>query len=214
MPIPCNAPGQFTPADPIPSDTYTAFISAVVDFGTQDVPDFKDRTKIKQQRQVRVGFVIPDLVDKDGRFRMTGRTYTASLDEKAGLRKLIHAAEGRIFADDAVANYDLERLLRRPVLLSIVQKPRNDGKGVYSQIDSVMALPRGINAKAPESVDYLYYSIDDHGTPGDDVPKWMREEISKSYQFRGAAPSSGARRASDYPAVPPAGSADDFDEHA
>ena len=75
--------------------------------------------------------------------------YTASLDEKAKLRKQLQSWRGRTFTQLELAGFDLETIVGVPCMLSVVHNQGRKG-GVFSNVESVMKLPKGMEALKPE----------------------------------------------------------------
>lgn len=64
--------------------------------------------------------------------------FTASLHEKANLRKFLEGWRGRKFTDDELRGFDLETLLEVPAYVQISHNPTP--QKVYANIDSIMRL--------------------------------------------------------------------------
>lgn len=137
-----NTGGSFTPAPP---GQHTSVCCDVADLGTV-------QTKFGDKEQVRIYWQIDKMMD-DGRPFLVTRTYTASLHEKATLRRDLEAWRGRPFTEKELDGFDLEKLMGVGALLQVSHKPRNDGQGVYAQLTSIMALPKGME---PPAIDGEY----------------------------------------------------------
>ena len=87
---------------------------------------------------------------QDGRPFSISKEYTASIGEKANLRKDLEAWRGRPFSSEELRNFSLENVLGAPCLLGVVHKPSKDGAKVYANVGSIMALPKGM--PSPELV--------------------------------------------------------------
>src|SRR5688500_16675950 len=120
MKFPAKASVEFTA---VPIGNHVAICNAVVDLGLQPgsgrYPDPKP--------QVYIRFELPTesiTYTKDGHEitgPMTiGRTFTASMSEKANLRKFLESWFGKKFpTDNAAADFDLKNILGRKCLLNI-----------------------------------------------------------------------------------------------
>jgi hypothetical protein len=75
----------------------------------------------------------------------TSRFYTNSLGEKANLRKDLESWRGRVFTDDELRRFDLESILSKPCMLTIV-----GGENGKTKIAGVMGLPK--NTQCPEQI--------------------------------------------------------------
>jgi hypothetical protein len=82
------------------------------------------------------------------------KRYTASLNEKATLRKDLESWRGKPFTKEELAAFDLEKLLGANGLFSVVHiKGRKDPSQTFAAIQSAMALPKGMERIAP--VEYV-----------------------------------------------------------
>jgi hypothetical protein len=67
-----------------------------------------------------------------------GKWYTASIGEKANLRKDLVNWRGREFTDDELKGFDVKKLLGVPCMLSLT--PNDKGK---VRVTGIMKLPQG-----------------------------------------------------------------------
>lgn len=177
-----------TPAYELPPAGVTpAVCTAVVSLGTQEVL-FAGETKRQQKLTL-----IWQLAEKraDGKPHEVSRRFTASLDQRSALYKLLIAWRGRPFTDEELAHFDLKRLLGAGALLNLVHETSPDGR-TYANIASVSPLPRGLPAPAvvggtlafdPESPDALEkFEL---------LPRRLQEAVEQSpeWQARGKPPA-------------------------
>jgi len=92
------------------------------------------------------------------RFVVTN-TYTASLNEKANLRRDLESWRGRPFTAEELQGFDLEKVVGKPCMLNLVAKTTAKGK-TWTGIAAIMPLPKDAEKLTPE-------------TPRDYVPKWI-----------------------------------------
>jgi hypothetical protein len=134
---------------PIPEGTYVAVCIRVVDLGTQ-VTTYKGADKT--QRKVLVVWEVPEVrVERDGEGEMPAlimQRYTASLHEKAVLRKNLEAWRGRRFTDDELKGFDLKNIVGQPCQIQILHSEANGN--VYANIAAIMAAPKGMPKPVPE----------------------------------------------------------------
>ena len=167
--------GDFTPA---PEGTHFGACDMVVDLGLQKT-SFQGVESTKHQIYVR--WQIPaeriEWTDGDGNKKegpvVIGKTYTASLGEKANLRKDLQSWRGRAFTEAELKGFDISKLLGVGATISIVHNHK-DGK-TYANIGAIGGLPKGM---APISVEGspVLYDPDNTGSK-DQLPKWLREKI-------------------------------------
>jgi hypothetical protein len=168
--------GDFTP---VPEGTHFAVCDMVVDLGKQKTTYMGDTT-IKPQVYIR--WQIPaertEWTDGDGVKHegpmVIGKTYTASLGEKANLRKDLQAWRGKAFTDEELDKFDISKLLGAPATITVTHKPKESG-GVYANVASVGGLPKGMAKPQPEG-DPLIYGDEDQASY-DRLPKWLKEKV-------------------------------------
>lgn len=132
-----------------PAGTHPARCYRITDMGTQST-DYQGETK--HQRKVLIGFeLLGDERMSDGRPFSINKRYTASLHEKAQLRKDLAAWRGRDFTPDELKGFELPKVLGAFVLLNLIHVEKN-GKD-YCNIASIMPLPKSM--PKPEGVNEL-----------------------------------------------------------
>lgn len=179
MKFPAKASANF---EMVPSGNHVAICNAVVDLGMQPGSGMYPEPK----RQVYVRFELPterikytkDGVDHEGPMSI-GRTLTASMSEKANLRKLIESWFGKKFpTDDAAADFDLQALLGRKCLLNVTHTEKS-GK-TYANIANATPIPKGMVADQKQHNTSLYYSLDDANVAVfNALPEWLRKKIEE-----------------------------------
>lgn len=176
--------------------SYAAVCYMLVDIGLQ-----KNERYGNSSRKVIIGWEIADeFVEVDGekKPRVFSARYTASLNEKAILRRDLAAWRGRDFTEDELKAFDLRSIVGAPCFVQVIHKDGGNGK-TYANLASIMRLPKGM--PAPQlTLDKVIYDIDESSI--DDVaklPEWIANAVksSESYQQRleamaGAQTDSGA----------------------
>lgn len=177
--------------------SYAAVCYMLVDIGLQ-----KNERYGNSSRKVIIGWEIADeFVEVDGekKPRVFSARYTASLNEKAILRRDLAAWRGRDFTDEELKAFDLRSIVGAPCLVQVIHKDGGNGK-TYANLASIMRLPKGM--PAPQlTLDKVIYDIDE--SPIDDVaklPEWIANAVksSESYQQRLEA-MAGTQNDSDAP---------------
>ena len=126
----------FTPA---PIGTHIARCFRIVDLGTQHG---EYAGKPTRRNQILISWELPqELIEIEGEQRpvIASRFYTNSLSEKANLRQDLEAWRGRMFTEQELDRFDLESILEKPCLLTIVSK--GEGK---TKVAGVSGLPKGM----------------------------------------------------------------------
>ena len=134
-----------------PAGSHIARCIRLIDIGTQHG---EYQGKPTTRKQIIVMWELPNELMDDGKPFIASKFYTASLSEKANLRKDLEAWRGRAFSDEELAGFDLQNILGKPCMLSIVAK---DGGG--TKIGGVMALPKGTNVPVASN-DVWAFDID------------------------------------------------------
>lgn len=165
---------------PVPSGNHVGICNAVVDLGLQPgsamYPDPK--------HQVYIRFELPTEqieFDRDGQ-KVTGpmsigRTFTASMGEKANLRKFIESWFGKQFpSDGAAADFDLVDLLGRRCLLNITHTAK--GGKTYANLQTATPLPKGMASTESQANPNLFFDLSAPDPETfDKLPKWLKEKI-------------------------------------
>ena len=141
---------------PHPEGTYAAVCVDVQDLGYEEAT-YNGETKV--QYKLRLVFFCGEYTepkDIDGvptTFPVTvSKKFTASLDERANLRKFGKSWRGADFTEDEVNNgFDFERMVGAPAFIQVGHFEWQGGN--YAGIDSIMRLPKGQDAP-PVPVDY------------------------------------------------------------
>lgn len=162
----------------VPAGTHLAVCNAVIDLGLQPGSGMYPDPK----RQILIRWEIPGErleYEKDGE-PMEGpltisRTFTASMNEKAGLRKLLESWRGRKFSDEEAGAFDVASILGKACLLSVSETTK--GESTYSNVGNASPLIKGMQAPKAEN-ELLYYAQDDKKA-WDKLPKWVKEKIEK-----------------------------------
>lgn len=130
------------------------------------------------------------------------KSYTASMNEKATLRKELQAWRGKPFTDEEAAQFDVSKLVGAYCMLNITHSESGNGK-VYANIAGISPVPAALKNSKPAGVhkDQVF----DLNNPNMDVyeslPKWLQDKIAESPEFDGAAQleTAGAEEDGDIP---------------
>ena len=97
--------------------------------------------------------------------------YTASLDEKAKLRKHLQSWRGRTFTQAELTGFDLENVVGVPCLISITHNTGSKG-GTFANVEAVMKPPKGMETLKPLG----YIRVKDRKIVAPAKPKPVEEE--------------------------------------
>jgi hypothetical protein len=169
--------GDYTPA---PEGTHFGVCDMVVDMGHQRTT-YMGAESIKKQVYIRWQVPAERIEWTDGNGQrhegpmVIGKTYTASLGEKANLRKDLQSWRGKVFTDEELKGFDISTVLGKGATITVTHKDSN-GK-TYANIASVGGIPKGMTAPAVENSTILFDA--DHPDNMALLPKWLREKIEK-----------------------------------
>lgn len=192
MKFPAKASANF---EMVPAGNHVAICNAIVDLGMQPGSGMYPEPK----RQVYIRFELPterikytkDGAEMEGPMSI-GRSLTASMSEKANLRKIIESWFGKKFPnDDAAADFDLTNLLARKCLLNVTHTEK--GQKTYANIANATPIPKGMTADYPQHNPSLYYSLE---APDQKVynalPEWLRKKIDERLEDEPEKEAAGA----------------------
>lgn len=126
-----------------PEGTYIGRCIKVIDLGTQTTTG---QYGTKQQKKVMITWELLDKENRmaDGRPYAVSQFYTASLHEKAQLRKDLEAWRGKKFTDAELEGFDLKDVLGKYCMIQIV----HSADGNYANVNAIMSTrekPEGVN---------------------------------------------------------------------
>lgn len=173
LPVGNGGSGDFKRA---PAGSHIAVCNLVADCGLQP----GSRAFPNPKRKIYIRFEIPAervKYEKDGQQcegpLTIGSFYTASMNEKATLRKHLEGWRGRAFSDEEAAQFDVSTILGKACMLSVVENSQ-DGK-TYANIASIGAMPKGV--PTPKAENDLLYFDSEQDAQYEQLPQWLREKI-------------------------------------
>ncbi len=208
MPIVITAGSSGPKSDPVPAGTHSAVCYGVIDLGTQESEQYGPKAK------VALLWEIPDeRIEVKGKSLPRGisKRYTASLNEKANLRKDLEAWRGRQFTPVELAGFDLANILGKNCLLNVIHQ--ETPRGTFAGVAGVMPLPKGMPSKQPEN-GITNFSIRDavdiaRQTGQKDVqwpsnlPQWLLDVCSKSQEYQSLVTGRAPAKPDPVAPVPP-----------
>lgn len=173
-----NGGGSSIPV--LPEGSYAAVCYMLVDLGLQ-----RNEKYGNSSRKVLIGWEIPDEtieVDGEKKSRVFSARYTASLNEKAILRRDLAAWRGREFTEEELSNFNLRNIIGAPCLIQIIHKEGSNGR-MYANLASIMKLPKGMPAPKA-TMDKIIYDIDE-SDPADvnKLPEWIATTVKSSESY-------------------------------
>lgn len=179
MKFPAKATADFAIC---PAGNHIAICNAVVDLGMQPGSGMYPDPK----HQVYVRFELPTeqiTYTKDGQEitgpMSIGRTFTASMSEKANLRKFVESWFGKKFpTDEAAADFDFSLLLGRKCLVNVTHTEKS--QKTYANIANATPIPKGMPADFQQHNQALFFDLQ----KADDatfqrLPEWLQKKITE-----------------------------------
>lgn len=161
--------------------SHAARCIGVIDLGTQR-GEYLGEPQIK--RQIVIRWELPNELMQEGDFKgkpfTVGKFYTASLSEKATLRKELASWRGRDFTKEELAGFDPKALIGKACMLAVSMSDKGKAK-----VTSVMGLPKGMTVP-PQINQAVYFSLDANEFKHDSfeaLSKGFKEMIVKSPEY-------------------------------
>ena len=143
-----KAPEERFPA--APEGTFSAVCVDEIDLGRVKTTYAGEE---RERNMVRLVWQLDeDEKDDKGKRYLVKQDYTASLDEKAKLRKHLQSWRGRAFLPTELVGFDLETVVGHGCLVSIVHAQGRKG-GTFANVEGIMKLPKGV--AVPRITDYV-----------------------------------------------------------
>lgn len=166
-----------------PQGLHLGIATEVIDLGTQTTTW---QGKTKTARKVVIRWTLPNVKytegEKAGQPQSISQTFTASLGEKATLRKMLEAWRGQAFTADELKGFNLSKLLGKPCQIQIVHESKGDK--TYANIKSVVQVMAGTPIPAFDG-ELRLFDLDDYdGETFESLPDWQKEQIVKSPEYR------------------------------
>lgn len=127
-----------------PAGTHLAICYRIIDLGTQKT-NWQGTESAKPK--VLIAWELTGDKMADGRPFTVSKRYTASLHEKAGLRKDLESWRGRKFTADELKGFTVSKLLGVPCMVCVTHDEKEGGK-TYVNVSSVMGAPKGMPVPA------------------------------------------------------------------
>lgn len=166
-----------------PAGNHIARCFSMVDVGTIQS---EWQGQVKTLRKVRIGFELPNELhvfkEENGEQPFTiYKTYTASLGEKANLRKDLESWRGKAFNDAELKEFAIDKLLGVPCMINVIHNVSNKGN-TYSKISSITPIPKGM--EAPEQIHPTFiFDYTENFDKLTELPDFIQEEIKSSKEY-------------------------------
>jgi hypothetical protein len=156
--------------------------------GSERYPDPKHQLYIRFETPTERVSYLKDGVGIEGPMSI-GRTFTASMHEKANLRKFVESWFGKAFPSDELASdFDFKKLLGKKCLLNVTHTER--GGHTYANIVSAAPIPKGMKSDYTQHNTPIYYSLE---KPDEQMfktlPEWLQKKLDNRIEEEGEAVS-------------------------
>lgn len=101
------------------------------------------------QHKIQLRWQLEERDSESGKRFMVVSTYTASLNEKATLRKVLESWRGRKFTADELEKFDLETLVGANCQIQIAHNIKDGGR-TYANVQAIVRAAKGVPALRPE----------------------------------------------------------------
>lgn len=126
------------------------------------------------------------------------KDYTASMNEKATLRKELGQWRGKSFTDEEAGTFDVSKLVGAYCMLNVTHKESGNGK-VYANIASISPVPAALKNQKPAAVhtDQIFSLDNPNMSVYESLPKWLQDKIAESPEFHQSGPSESSQETED-----------------
>lgn len=195
----------------VPAGSYIARCYSIVDLGTQKVT-FQGETKEKPQVVLSFEILDDDTKRQDGTPFVISKTFTASLDSKASLRKTLDGWRGRPFTEAELKRFELATIAGAYAQITVSHSQSADGTKNYADLVSISPLHKSIPKPAPVNAVLVFDMaasgyLDDYAK----LPKWQQKKVeaSREWTAKPARPVAPATAPAPAGTIPPQGADDD-----
>lgn len=166
-----------------PIGNHVARCVKVIDLGTQKN---EYEGKVSYPRQVAIAWELPNERMSDGEYEgqpfIVTKIYTASISEKATLRKHLQMWRGKEFTADELRGFDSKNVLGKACMVSVIHSEKGKAK-----VEGVASVPKGMEVP-PQMNKAVYFSLDpaefSFAVYSNELSKWYQEKIALSPEFQ------------------------------
>lgn len=165
-----------------PAGTHIAVLYSMIDMGTQET-EFKGEKK--KGRKIRLSFELPKKrADFDGVSKPISihRELGFTMFSKGNLRAFAEALLGRALGDKEADDLDVEELLGRAALATVLHEKGQDGQ-MYAKFKGLSPLMEGIEAPKPENKVVFYSVVKGDNHVYEALPDWMKDRLNSAPEF-------------------------------
>lgn len=180
MTFPAGGGGDFKRLE---TGSHAAVCDMVVSMGIQPGSAAFPKPKPK----VYIRWQVPGERTDDDRPMVIGATLTASMNEKAQLRKLLEGWRGEKFTDEAAEAFDVSKLIGKACMISVIES--ESGGKTYTNVQSVSKLPKGLPPPQLEGEPLVYWNTrsTEDGFVFRKLPQWLQQKIEGQIESQPSA---------------------------
>jgi hypothetical protein len=177
----------------VPEGTYIGRCYKIVDLGTQTSEWAGEK---KQQKKVMVSWELldPEVKMQDGRPFAVHQRYTASLGEKANLRKDLEAWRGKKFTDVELEGFELKNVLGAYCMIQVVHTEKNGS--TYANVNAIMSTKEKPN---PVNEDVIFDIDSPDLAVFDSLSERMKELIQATPEWQSRTSAGPEEVVTDVP---------------
>ena len=166
----------------LPAGTHMAVCTQIVDIGLQAGSAMYPNPKQK----IVVRFEVPsERIEFDGKDApsVIMKEFTASMTDKATLRKWLESWRGKKFTDDEAGDFDVSSILGKSVMLSVIEETKNNK--TRSNIAGLSAMPKGIPPVVAEGECFIHDAEHDNY---DKLSNYLKKRLDERLDVQHAKP--------------------------
>jgi hypothetical protein len=172
--------------EPIATGNYPARCYSMVHIGTVEE---NIQGTLKRLNKVRITWELPSELkvfkEENGEQPcVISKEFTLSLHEKATLRSFLKNWRGKDFTDDEAKSFDIEKLVGAPCMLNITHKTKKDGSGVYAEIGSVSAMPKGFTCPDQVNPSFVFTYENFDAEKFNTLPDYLKNKMVNSDEYK------------------------------
>lgn len=172
--------------EPIATGNYPARCYSMVHIGTVEENILGT---LKRLNKVRITWELPTELkvfkEENGEQPcVISKEFTLSLHEKATLRSFLKNWRGKDFTDDEAKSFDIEKLVGAPCMLNITHKTKKDGSGIYAEIGSVSAMPKGFACPDQVNPSFVFTYENFDAEKFNALPDFLKNKMVNSDEYK------------------------------
>lgn len=175
---------EMKPRELVPEGNHVGRLYSIIEIGR--VPNTFPGAETPTVRQIRLSWELPDLMrefDGEQKPLVIGAKYTASMGDKANLRRVVEGMVGAM-DKDTLDSFDIKSLLGKECLVNVVHKTSR-AEVEYAAVVSCSPVPAGLKVKAQfnDSV-YLDYAEGWDDSIYAALPQFIKDEMEQSDEMK------------------------------